>query len=118
MSHKWAPFWLAIAGGMLLIASSKRDDGQPQPGKLTEIDIAYRNEADLFIVAITGAIARLEDGRLTTDVETRDWLAEAAKEAHNQAWKTVAEGDAKAFADGWSKERHVERLRAMIAPVK
>ena len=117
MSHKWAPLWLAIAGGMLLIASSKRDDG-PQPGKLTEIDIAYRNEADLVIVAITGAIARLEDGRLTTDVETRDWLAEAAKEAHNQAFKPVAEADAKAFADGWSKERHLERLRAMIAPVK
>lgn len=113
MIGKYAPLAMALLGGLLLIMGGNRDE-TPQRGKLTEIDIAYRSEADLLTVAMSGAIARLEDGRLTTDVETRDWLAEASKEAHNQAWKPVAERDAKAFGDGWSKEKHVSRLREMI----
>ena len=113
MSHKWAPLWLAIAGGMLLIASSKRDD-MPQPGKLTEIDIAYMGEADLMRVAGGLCIQRLQNGELTSDREVRDWLAAAAKESHNQIWSALAKKDAEAFKDGWTAEKHIARIREMI----
>lgn len=120
MTSKWAPLWLAVAGGMLLIASSKRDDGpQPDPPRtVTQIDVLYANEADLMVVAHQMAIRKLQDGSLSTDQQTRDWLAEAMREAHNQTWSIVGEQNAKAFADGWSAEKHVKRLQEMLAEVR
>lgn len=121
MSYKWAPLWLAVAGGMLLIASSKRDDVKPSPEPprtVTQIDVLYANEADLMVVAHQMAIRKLQDGSLSTDQQTRDWLAEAMKEAHNQTWAIVGEQNAKAFADGWSAEKHVKRLQEMLSEVR
>lgn len=63
---------------------------------------------------IKGTITKLEAGELTTDQETRDWLAAGRKAAQDAAWQPVKEKDATAFADGWTVEKQIARLRSLI----
>lgn len=116
MSSKWIPTILAVCGISLLINSMvDRGGGGPKPPtRVTQIDLLYQSEADLVIVAVQAGIQKLQNGTLSTDQQARDWLAAAIGEAHRQTWMPVAEEDAKAFADGWTAEKHVERLQEMI----
>ncbi len=120
MTPKWFPIGILVCG-VLMLASRYLPDVKPSPDPprtVTHIDVLFANEADLVIVACQAAIQKLQDGTLSTDQQARDWLASAMREAHNQTWRPVAESDAKAFADGWSAERHVKRLQEMLAEVR
>ena len=120
MTPKWFPLGILVCG-VLMLASRYLPDVKPSPEPprtVTQIDVLYANEADLVIVACQAAIQKLQDGTLSTDQQTRDWLAEAMKEAHNQTWAIVGEQNAKAFADGWSAEKHVKRLQEMLSEVR
>ena len=65
---------------------------------------------------ITDTIGKLESGELTTDVATRDWLKVGREAALKAAWMPVAEKDVAAFADGWTVEKQIARLKELIAP--
>lgn len=63
---------------------------------------------------IKATIAKLEAGELTTDKETRDYLAAGRTAAQNAAWQPVKEKDAAAFADGWTVDKQIQRLKTLI----
>lgn len=108
---KYLPFGLMIVGGILLALPERLRPAPPQSS--SEVQQAFDREAELLTTAITGCIERLRSGQLTTDAATRDWLQKASTEAHNQAWRPVAERDKKAL-EVWSVEAHVKRLQEMV----
>jgi hypothetical protein len=63
---------------------------------------------------IKATISKLEAGELTTDKETRDYLAAGRKAAHEAAWQPVKEKDVAAFADGWTPQKQIARLKTLI----
>ena len=63
---------------------------------------------------IKATIAKLEAGELTTDKETRDYLAAGRTAAQNAAWQSVKEKDVAAFADGWTPAKQIQRLKTLI----
>ena len=90
----------------------------PTPGPIPVIASEHLTATLEFGAAlqqhIKATIARLEAGELTTETETRDWLAAGRKAAQDAAWLPVKEKDVAAFADGWTVEKQIARLRTLI----
>lgn len=63
---------------------------------------------------IKATISKLEAGELTTDKETRDYLAAGRKAAQEAAWQPVKDKDVAAFADGWTPAKQIQRLKTLI----
>ena len=59
-------------------------------------------------------IEQLESGKLTDQQATRDLLAAGVKAANQAAWLPVKERDAAAFADGWTPQKQIQRLKLML----
>lgn len=110
---------IVVAG---IISTFKSSGPDPAPGPTPEPVPVIASEhltATLEFGAalqqhIKATISKLEAGELTTDKETRDWLAAGRKAAQDAAWLPVKEKDAAAFADGWTLEKQIQRLKTLI----
>lgn len=119
----WPGLLLIVIIGWLVVSglTSGPDPVQPDPEKPEPVAVIASEHltATLEFGAalqqhIRATIGRLQAGELTTERETRDWLAAGRKAAQDAAWQPVKEKDAAAFADGWTVEKQIERLTTLI----
>jgi hypothetical protein len=90
------------------------DPAPPTPVISSEMD-AVTQEADRLLQRhIRDVIQKLERGELTDERETRDLLAAGVKASRDAAWQPVKDRDVTAFADGWTPQKQIQRLRQII----
>lgn len=82
-----------------------------QPG---EIVTAQTDVSRALTRHLRDVIEQLESGKLTDEQATRDLLAAGVKAANQAAWLPVKERDAAAFADGWTPQKQIQRLKLML----
>jgi hypothetical protein len=86
----------------------------PAPVPTSEITVAQADVSRALTRHLRDVIDQLNSGKLTDERQTRDLLAAGVKAANQAAWLPVKERDAAAFADGWSPQKQIERLKLMI----
>lgn len=89
-------------------------DPMPAPVPTSEITVAQADVSRALTRHLRDVIDQLNSGKLTDERQTRDLLAAGVKAANQAAWLPVKERDAAAFADGWSPQKQIERLKLMI----
>lgn len=89
-------------------------DPEPSPAIVSELSTAVSQFGSLSERHIRGTIAKLEAGDLTTDRDTRDWLAAGQSAAQRAAFEPVASRDVTAFSGGWTVAKQIERLRGLV----
>ncbi len=82
-----------------------------QPG---EIVTAQTDVSRALTRHLRDVIEQLESGKLTDEKATRDLLAAGVRAANQAAWLPVKERDAAAFADGWTPQKQIQRLKLML----
>ncbi len=118
------PLILIVAVGFLMFRSvgSSPDPSPPipEPEPVPAVASEHLTAALEYSAAlqqhIKATITKLQAGELTDEVQTRDWLKAGREASLKAAWMPVAERDAVAFADGWTVEKQIARLQALIAP--
>ncbi|HQZ65161.1 MAG TPA: hypothetical protein PLY87_08805 [Planctomycetaceae bacterium] len=116
------PLILIVAVGFLMFRSvgSSPDPSPPIPEPVPVVASEHLTAALEYSAAlqqhIKATITRLEMGELTDETSTRDFLKLGREASLKAAWMPVAERDAAAFSDGWTVEKQVARLEALIAP--
>jgi hypothetical protein len=104
----FASFWFS---------GSKKIEPKPAPEPpviSSEIDKASEAADHLLKRHIRDVIEKLENGQLTDEQQCRDLLAAGVKASRDAAWSDIKAADVGAFADGWTAEKQIERLKSII----
>lgn len=113
---------LLIALGWLVFSfvSPKTENRKPKTDPpppvviSSEMDTATAEADRLLKRHIRDVIDKLENGQLTDEQQCRDLLAAGVKASRDAAWSEIKAADVAAFADGWTPEKQIERLKAVI----
>ena len=87
---------------------------EPSPAISSEMDSASEQADRLLKRHLRDVIDKLERGELTDERQCRDLLAAGVKASRDAAWAEIKAADVAAFADGWTPQKQIERLKAMI----
>lgn len=104
----FASFWFS--------GSKKIEPHPPEPPPVisSEMDKASEAAAQLLKRHLRDVIDKLEHGQLTDERECRDLLAAGVKASREAAWSDIKAADVAAFADGWTPQKQIERLKQII----
>jgi len=95
---------IALVGGLLLFVPFRQ-----QPAD--SVAEAFDKYEQIWRVAAVRAAEALDDGELTTDWETREFLSEANQAARRQAFEQLAIAEQELLGDEWTAEKHAAILR-------
>lgn len=103
----FASFWFS---------GSKKIEPKPDPRPVisSEMDKASEAADHLLKRHLRDVIDKLQNGQLTDEAQCRDLLAAGVKASRDAAWSDIKAADAAAFADGWTPEKQIERLKKII----
>lgn len=104
-------WWVA---SVFLSSTPPAPEPAPDPVISSEMESVSQQADQLLQRHIRDVIDKLESGELTDERETRDLLAAGVKASRDAAWKPVKDRDVTAFADGWTPEKQIQRLKEII----
>jgi len=102
---RWVGIIAALVGGLLLFVPFEQQPADPVAEAFAKYEQTWR-------VAAVRAAEALEDGKLTTGPEVREFLSEANQAARRQAFQQLAITEQEVLGEEWTAEAHAAILRS------
>lgn len=99
----------ALIGGLLLVWDRSGSNTLPEPPG-DAVRVAFDRYEQMWRDNAAAAAAMLENGQLTTDRATHEWLSARGQLARRDAFRAIAATEQAELTD-WTAEKHAAVLR-------